>query len=109
MVFLNRYRLKKYRRLAIRRWRTPAESGRKHRKAAFHLFLLSALTAELALLGQGTGGILRIVKDMVHVTYIDDREPDKQGSAAVKDGIQILLDEGSVSIFHVEEHGEQAE
>lgn len=108
MVFLNRYLLKKQRHLAIKRWKRPAGAGRRRGKARFYLLLLTA-AAEVACLRQRTGGLFRIVKDMVHVTYIDGREPDQPGSSTVKDGIRILLDEGSVSIFHVEEHGVQAE
>lgn len=110
--FLNRYYLITWRRQSIRRWRRAAARREKPKTVQLRCFLFIC-AAGICLLAR-EGGFKYLA---VRVRYIEDiisaehagSEPDihgEQGSSTVKEGISILLDEGSVNIFRVEEHAE---
>ena len=77
--------------------------------------LISITFAQFLWMIHNTGGFSALLRRMVRVQYIEDRSlleesagssQSSSGSTAVKDGVNILFDEKSVSIFHLEERRE---
>ena len=114
---LNRYYLRTWRRRSIRQWRRLSARQRRPGIAALRYFLLICAGAGGIFLLVRDGGLKYLADQAIRVRYIEDSIPqEKTGSAPgsqgdpgnikVKEGISILLDEGSVNIFRVEEYME---